>query len=253
MRKLFVTLLLTISWVAGYCDELLQFSSPETGWFANTDPTRAMYWSFQDDRAIVVFLPGGEGNFNMDKPWARHRVSKIGSTVTLIPGASGVFLDSPYSLGMTGERRYSNAHLARVTSVLLHLKQTTNKPIWLYGHSNGSISAMTVYQSLQGTENANLVSGIIMSGTRNAVSAPKAVSVPVLFIHHSGDGCRDTDYASAMRIYNTVKERNSSRTEFVTISTPPVESFGHPCFGGAHMFDGLYPELAQHINTFITK
>lgn len=254
LKNIFVILLFAFSTCA-HSDELVEVPSPETGFFANTDPTKIMLWDDEGTKNIVVFFPGGDGNFKMERVWRRTGTARgIGGTVTIIPNTSGAFVNSPYPLGLTHQAsgRWTDEHLNRMISALEVIKQKTNKNIWVYGHSNGSISAFEVYSRLQKQNKTNLVNGIIVSGARDIVKIPETINVPVLFIHHRDDACFDTPLHTAQQNFNKVKSRSTAKAEFVTMTSyiPPA---GHPCLTGVHMFDGKYDELAQIINSFVNQ
>lgn len=260
MKKLVTLVLLLVSFSAHSAEELLVAPSPESGFFANTSPTHATLWDQPDTSAVVAMLPGGDGSFNMKFAWRAHRMTGIGSTVALIGDKtvtsgklSGAFIDSPYSLGMEyyPGARFSESHIKRVIGILQLIKEKTNKPIWLYGHSNGSISAFEVYKYLKKTNN-DLVAGIIVSGARDVIKPPSNIDIPVLFIHHTDDACKDTQEHQAMRHYEKIKSTSTSKTEFVRISdyVPPR---GNACLGGPHMFDNLYPQVSTIIDRFVNQ
>jgi hypothetical protein len=253
LNRVFVVLLFALSFTAS-ADEMLQVPSPETGLFSSSEPTKVMLWDEPTDKSVVAFFPGGDGSWKMDFVWRRERRTGISKTVVLIPNTAGAFVNSPYSLGTTygATGRFTDGHIQRMITALEAIRDKTHKPIWVYGHSNGAISAFEVYAQLQRENKTDLIKGIIVSGARDIIRIPDAVAVPVLFIHHQADACADTPYWSAKRNYEKVKLRSTNRTEFATVTTyiPPA---GNPCLSGVHMFDNDYDELASIINKFINQ
>jgi len=256
MVKHFLVILLLAFSTFAHSDELIEVPSTETGFFASADPTKIMLWDDPGTKNIVVFFPGGDGSFKMDRVWKRSGtpVRGIGGTVTIIPNSSGAFVNSPYPLGMTHQAsgRWTEAHISRMISALEVIKAKTNKPIWVYGHSNGSISAFEVYSALQKQNKPNLISGIVVSGARDIIKIPDVVNVPVLFIHHKEDACFDTPLGTAQQNFDKVKQRSTSKVDFAIV-TSYIPAAGHPCLTGVHMFDGKYEELAQIIGRFVNQ
>jgi hypothetical protein len=247
--KKFIFLLLTVLLHSSAIAEIIQIPSV----YGNTTTA---YWSCPDSKAILIFLPGGDGSFNMasknpEKPsWV---ISKLYDASQFSSGLDLVFLDSPYSLGWQGGNvapRYGKDHLTRMSSVIQFYKDKTSKPIYLIGHSNGAISLSTFLN--QSPENQRLLAGVIFSGSRNETSLDGPLNIPVLFLHHEDDANgRWTSYSQAKRLYNKVKIMNSATTEFSTVHGG--ESGGDPSTSGHHMYQGSLDEAANYIWNFIFK
>lgn len=262
MKTALTALLMFLHFAFAYAeDQLLVVPSPETGFFANNDPTNSMLWDTPGTKGVVVLLPGGDGKFGLNRVWRREYQIKMSRSIVDLSDPtktsgnfSSAFIDSPYSLGMERypSRRFMSAHIDRVISVLDAIKEKTNKPVWVYGHSNGAISVFEVYRELQAQGKDQNIAGLIVSGPRDIIRLPKKITVPVLFIHHRNDGCSDTSLGDAQRNYKKVTEISTARSH-MEILDGPVHSYGHPCLSGAHMFDGLEAELAKTIDTFINQ
>jgi len=264
MKKLLIVLSFIVGPVFAQTeDQLLVVPSPESGFFANESPTYAMLWDTPGTNGVVVLLPGGDGNFNLNpsRIWRKQTQRLMSKSIVDLSDPSktsgkmsAAFIDSPYSLGIERypTRRFSSAHINRVISVLDAIKEKTNKPVWLYGHSNGAISVFEVYKELQEQGKDQNIAGLIVSGPRDIIRMPNKITVPVLFIHHRNDGCSDTSLADAQRNYKKVTKISTARSH-MEILDGPAYSQGHPCFVGAHMFEGLYDELAQTMDKFINQ
>lgn len=265
MKKILIALTLIANCAFAQTeDQVLVVPSPETGFFANEAPTNAMLWDTPGTNGVVVLLPGGDGHFKLSptRPWRKnYQIMMSKSIVDLSDSTktsgklSAAFIDSPYPLGLTHYpgARFASAHINRVISVLDTIRtKTNNKPIWLYGHSNGSISVFEVYKELQSQNREQMIAGLIVSGPRDVISLPKKINVPVLFIHHKNDACADTSLADATRNYKKVTELSTAKTH-MEILDGPSRTQGHPCFVGTHMFEGLYDELAQTMDKFINQ
>lgn len=260
MKKLLLILLFAFS-AHSYGDEFIELPSPESGMFASSAPTRAMFWFNPDTKGTIISLPGGDGSFNLTRPRSRPvRGFGLVTTALLDPNSTSgkwnvAFLDSHVSLGLQHypSARFTDAHLNRVASLIRYIKEKTKKPVWVWGHSNGTITAFNIYTHLAKTNEQHLIDGIIASGARDVIKLPDTVNVPVQFIHHQYDACNDTPYSTAQRNYEKLKTVSTSRIEFSTITSPTTVTNGHPCFTGTHMFDGMYVELAQAIDSFVNK
>lgn len=254
MIKILVTLLFAFSTHA-FGDEILRVQSPEKGFFASSAETEIVFWENNPAKGTIVFLPGGDGNFNVTPMTNRAgRMSLIRSVFT-VPNWNGAFVNSPYQLASSTSpsvsARFTDAHLNRVIESIVAIKQRTdNKPVWLHGHSNGTVSAFAAYTRLQQLNKEHLIAGIIVSGSRDAIELPKQINVPVLFIHHTLDQCPFTSYSTALRTFELAKARSSKRIEFAAIQENPT---GGGCHSGSHMFHELHNELASTVSKFINQ
>ena len=222
-----------------------------------SDPeTTTAYWSSLNSKAVLIFMPGGDGSFNIAaknpaKPsWV---LSKLYDASQKSSGLDFVFVDSPYSLGMRGGNiapRYSKDHLSRILNVIQFYKEKTNKPLYLIGHSNGAISEAEFLN--QSPNNQKLLAGIIFSGSRNETSVDGPLNIPVLVLHHEDDANgRWTSYSNAENLYKKIKTFNGGPTQFSAVHGG--ESGGDPSTSGHHMYEGSFDEAANYIWNFIFK
>ena len=218
--------------------------------------TTTAYWSSPDSKAVLIFMPGGDGSFNVGgKNPARPSwvLSKLYDASQKSSGLDLIFVDSPYSLGMRGGNiapRYSKDHQSRMLSVVQFYKEKTKKPIYIIGHSNGTISEAEFLN--RSPDNQKLVTGVIISGSRNETSIEVPLNIQILFLHHEDDANgRWTSYSNAEGIYKKVKALNAGPTEFSTVHGG--ESGGDPSTSGHHMYEGSLEEAANYIWNFIFK
>ena len=248
MKKLIiavVTMLISSLSIA----EIIQVPGPD-------GETATAYWSSLNSKAVLIFMPGGDGSFNISsknpaKPsWV---LSKLYDASQKSPGLDLVFVDSPFSLGMRGGNiapRYSNDHLSRMLSVIQFYKGKTKKPIYLIGHSNGTISEAEFLN--KSPDNQKLLAGVIFSGSRNETSIDGPLNLPILFLHHEDDANgRWTSYSNAEDIYKKVKTLNADSTGLSTVHGGEVG--GDPSTSGHHMYEGSFEEAANYIWAFIFK
>lgn len=251
-KHILVTLLFAFSTFAN-ADQLISVKPEGAGFF--TPATNVIFWENPNAIATVAHLPGGTGSFNVTQLWPREKVHSFGSILTqlLDKDLSSAYIDSPYSLGGYDlSARRGEDHLSRVASAVRTIYQKTNKPIWLFGHSNGAVSATEVYTYLKQTNEQQMIGGLILSSSRNETSVPGNINVPVLFMHHKDDGCQHTLYQLAQQHYIETKAINGSRTEFATI-TSTFNPKSNPCYAGAHMYENNYAEIAKTISEFIKQ
>jgi hypothetical protein len=211
--------------------------------------TPTAYWSNSNPKAVLIFLPGGAGNFNIasknpQKPsWLNSFVFEKGIDV--------VFVDSNVSLGWHGGNiapRYTNEHLERIKSVIQFYKKKLNKPIFLMGHSNATISLAEYIN--QSKENQNLISGAIFSSGRNETTLNPPINLPILFIHHENDpNFIWTSYDHTKKLYEEVKIINKSSTKLATVhggeGSNQISTEGH------HMYQGSLQEASKYLIDFI--
>jgi hypothetical protein len=229
--------------------EIIQVPGPD-------GETTTAYWSSPNSKAVLIFLPGGDGSFNIAsrnpaKPsWV---LSKLYDASQTSPGLDLVFVDSPYSLGMRGGNiapRYAKDHLSRILSVIQFYKDRTKKSIYLIGHSNGTISEAEFLN--KSPDNQKLLAGVIFSASRNETSIDGPLNLPILFLHHEDDANgRWTSYSNAEGLYKKVKALNVGPTGFSTVHGG--ESGGDPSTSGHHMYEGSFEEAANYIWAFIFK
>ncbi len=218
--------------------------------------TTTAYWSSPNSKAVLIFIPGGDGSFNIaSKNPARPSwvLSTLYDASQKGPGLDLVFVDSPHSLGMRGGNiapRYSKDHLSRMLSVIQFYKEKTKKPLYLIGHSNGAISEAEFLN--QSPDNQKLLAGIIFSGSRNETSIDGPLNIPILFLHHEDDANgRWTSYSNAESLYKKVKALNQGSTQFLAVHGG--EAGGDPSTSGHHMYQGSLDEAANYIWNFIFK
>ena len=108
-----------------------------------------MYRKGKNSKALVIFIPGGEGYVGLkegelDHPSQLFKTLEKLSNPNLTSGKFDVvLLDSPAELS---PRQYYPSdrgafdHMIRIESAIRYYKEKTGLPVWLMGHSNGGIS-----------------------------------------------------------------------------------------------------------------
>lgn len=225
---------------------------PSTKSFFASSPTMTMLYARPDAEATIVVVLGGDGHTNLkpgdafinqqtarmmrDLVWR----SKIKSNIVII--------DNPFPIiGIID--RGSTDHLKRLEDVVRQYKESLKTPVWLFGHSNGSISVSEFLN--RSPENRNLISGAILSGGRDEVRIGANWGKPILVMHHTKDECQYTTFYGAKRSFKKIQARNSFPTEFASVTGG--YSMSDPCSTGLHMYEGAFDEALRIIEDFIYR
>ncbi len=223
-------------------------------------PSLTMYFKAPQAKAVLLFIPGGEGTIGLKEGQTNHRFHLFQTLQRLTDPTltSGqwdvVLLDSPAELS---PRQYYPAargesdHLIRIESVVRFYKEKTGLPVWLMGHSNGGISLTFFLKYAQKNNKLDLIGGMIPSGIRNESNFEAPIPFPVLFLHHQSDGCSHTTPSAAQSLHEKVKKVATSPTDFVFVTSGEPEP-RDPCRSGHHMYFGAGEEAAKAIDAFMS-
>lgn len=215
---------------AGCHAEVFAVPQPEKALFGSSDPTMTFLWLGQDTKAVLIFIPGGDGSIGMKPSWQdlRYHAHQTLKRLTNPSVTSGKFdvviFDSPQKLLATGasvSSRMTTDHMTRIENTVVYYKE-------------------------------NLVDGFVYSGGRNGYAFGADVDAPVLFLHHEKDGCVLTTPSASLRVFNTLKEASRKNVEYVSIKTGEAEA-NDPCISGYHMYYGAGQEVANAIDQFMLK
>jgi hypothetical protein len=213
-------------------------------------PTRTLFVSVQNPKALVLLFPGGGGALHLKDDgqtlnlhtfvrsigqWAQYQID-------------AVLVDTPYDLGdlRRGDRRGEDDHLIRVGEVVSFYKSKTGFPIWIFGHSMGTSTATYFVNQLN--EDSKKIAGIIIAGTVRTASLDNKVRLPVEAIHHMQDQCPGTPISNPERIIAGRDKNVVSRLEVIEggISEGDLcQSFAY------HGFNQTEPELIKRAAQFI--
>ncbi len=260
LARCLVAFMLGGLWVVAQA-EVIAVEQVDKGFFVSSTPTLTMYWQGQNSKAVLVFIPGGEGHIGLKPGQTDHRFQfyQMLKRLTNPELTSGKFdvvlLDSPAEL--SPNQRYPTArgssdHLLRIESVLRFYKARTGLPVWLMGHSNGGISLTEFVKHAQKEAKMGLVAGIISSGARTETTFKPPMDLPFLVLHHQQDGCSHTLGKAAADNFNQVKVFNKGATELAWLLSGESEQ-RDPCRSGFHMYYGASDEAANVIDGFISK
>ena len=225
-----------------------------------TSPTLTMYWEGAGSKALLILIPGGEGQIKL-KPKQIDVQNQFYKTLKHLTYGSEpkeifdvVLFDSPERLDNNPKgypsSRATKDHLSRIFNVIKFYKEKTQKPVWLMGHSNGAVS-ITEYLRYENKLGQNSqIAGLIVSGARKVAyfdSAP--LDLPILFMNHRKDGCSDADPNASMGNFKKVQGLNKDQTSFVFIETGDPE--GKPCESGYHMYNNATEEVIMTLRNFV--
>ena len=227
-------------------------------------PTQTLFWESADAKATLVFIPGGIGQLNL-KPTQTDTNNNFYQALKTLsqpangsPGIDVVLFDSPSGLDLNPRgypwSRASKDHLGRISSVVRFYKQKTNLPIWIMGHSNGAVSVTEFIRFVDPEGGPALITGLVVSGARSGTHFDeKALGIPVLFLHHANDQCRDAFPNDSVRNFEQVKKTSTAATEFRYIKGGEVQSSKSPCESGYHMYNGAETEMVDALRGFTSS
>ena len=265
-RALCLMVSLKMSWVTA---QVIPVASTHQGLFASSEPTMTFLFPGNDPKATLVFIPGGEGRVGLKPDWtAEHRYfSKYHFNLSLRSlsdpkQSSGrfnvVIFDSPVDLPTPNHwspMRTGTEHLSRVEDVVRHFRSKFGQPVWLMGHSMGSISVTEFYKRLQDAKNESLVSGLIVSGGEHGISLDyKSTRLPVLVLHHENDECIGNTPSHAKRFHEKLTDAGNQAAELVFIRTGSrTPDNNNACRSGYHMYFGAGEDVTRVLDQFMSK
>jgi hypothetical protein len=225
---------------------------PLTKGLFGTQQTMTMLYERSDAELTIVAVMGHPGHFGLKVGdlFVKNQTARMMRDITYRTKikANVVILDSPFPLqGISA--RSSSDHLSRIESVVKYYRERLKVPVWLFGHSDGSIS-VSEYLNRSDETRSSLV-GAILSAGRDETRVKGDWKVPSLVIHHEKDGCDVTTFNGAKRYFARIKESNTSPSEFATV-VGGVSS-GAPCSTGYHMYEGTFGETLSVIEDFISR
>ncbi|MSQ62917.1 MAG: hypothetical protein EXR33_03630 [Betaproteobacteria bacterium] len=209
-------------------------------------------------RGVFVHYPGGNGILRGPRTYVpmRRELATLGYVVAVADVPSDQPLGLEGQEGVLERFRVHPDHTRDARAVIDNLTARWLTPVYLMGHSMGTISATHIAASLDDRRLAGLV--LLGSTTERGpqaswVSLPSArldrVSVPVVLTHHRDDGCRGATFVTA-RTYPRMF-RASPRVGFIEVTGGHNVPGAHPipCKGefSYHNFSGLEAEVMRAV------
>lgn len=238
--------------------EVLAVPNDAHCFLCGSSPTKTMYWQSKKPRALLIYLPGGDGHFGLSNQQTRVYSKFVNYLASLSnPNLTNgvidfVLLDSPEPLSpnqIYPTARNTEDHLQRIEAVMTFYKNKTGLPIWLLGHSAGGISLTHFIEFEQKKGGTGLISGVIASSVRNESYVDPPIDFPILIIHHAEDGCYLTNPKYAKKLFDSLKDKSHQPLEFELVSGGEPE--GDPCTSGFHVFNGVEPLFVKEIEFFM--
>ena len=240
--------------------EVIAVDPIEDCFLCSSAPSMTMYWQSPNSKVVLLVIPGGSGlvgitpeKNDLKQPFFNNL--KILTNKNLTTGQVDlVVLDSPRVLTPNGadlSGRDTKEHMIRIESALKYYKNKTGLPVWIIGQSNGGASLANFTRYLRDKNQENLIAGAIASTTRPESNFASSLNIPLMFITHRFDGCRNLEQIHAM--YKRAASSNSAKTQWVLIEGGEEEVGKDPCRSGFHMFYKAGDEYAKAIDDFIAS
>ena len=236
---------------------------------ANQPATTTYYFKGTNSKALILFLPGGDGimysngtdlfslpfrlltdkNFSQGK----YDFASINSNKSLQTRKDRDWLNNVYQL------RSEKDHILRVEDAINYYKSKTKLPIILFGHSNGGVSVEILLNHLIKENKINLISGIIVSETndtaareiRTILTKPE-INLPSIFLIHRKTRCSSVNYNYQIGQFEKIAEEKKTLVSIITIEGG-IDSPNDPCYSGYHMYYGADKEVLQKIEPELSK
>jgi dienelactone hydrolase len=229
----------------GRADEVVDIPS------AHGMPTRVLISHTQAAKATVLLYIGGGGLLRIPED---GRINHIHTFVRSFRfwrdyEVQAVLIDSPIDLGNArlGHRRGSKDHLDRVSEVIRYFHSKSSRPIWIFGHSMGTVTAV---QFANQSEKSGAVAGIIIAGTHIGETLGANFSKPVMAIHHKKEACAATPISASESI---IKGR-SKETKSELAMIDGGEDVGLACMGlSYHGFNKVEDQMVSAAAKFILE
>ena len=214
-------------------------------------PTRTLLTATPNAKAVVLLFPGGGGVLRLQDDGSTTNFHTFVRSKNLWAqyGIDSVLVDTPYDLGggMKNSRSIRD-HQQRIFNVISYYKEKLNLPVWIFGHSMGTVSVTEFVNG--GKDKEKLIAGVIVAGTYRSATIDSDVGVPVLAIHHVSDGCGSTPFVASERMITN--RSNKASAQFVQIDGGVTE--GDVCGSMAyHGFNQREAEFVKAAAQFILK
>ena len=248
--------------------QLIPVEQNENSFFISSAPTMTYLYAAKEPKATLIFLPGGLGHSGVKATtpdsspfFTKYHFNLMLKRLSNAQDTSGQFnvviFDNPTSLPQATKYTYPSSrasvdHLVRVDSVVKHYKKLFNKPVWIFGHSNGAASMTEYFKKLQKSNQEELVSGMIYSGSIHGADFGSNTVAPVLFLHHESDGCDAATFKHAQQVFQKLKNQGNTKTEFAAVIGGDSEP-KDPCLSGYHMYFGAEKFAADAVDRFAKK
>ena len=220
-------------------------------------------------RVALVLMVGGGGDLRMNDRGCAQALDG-NPLVRAIPqfldnGLATVLVDAPSDHpgeeGLAGFR-LAPAHAEDIGRVIADARARTGAPVWLAGHSRGTISVANAAARLEGAQAPDgivLMSAMMVGGAKSYVAQTvfdarlEAVRMPVLMLGHADDRCVRSPAGAMTRV---LARTEGAREQVVVLvgGSPPVGAAANIDACGArqpHGFFNLDEAVAAGVARFV--
>ena len=214
------------------------------------------------DAPIVILFMGGDGRIKLDSwdgsgnPVRNFLVRTRKHFVR--NGLFAIVPDIPSDRQEDGlyTWRTSEAHAADIAALIKHMRNKSKGPVFLIGHSRGSISAASVAATLP----KGAITGVVLASSVTRYPRGKFlhrvqdgklqdIQVPVLFVHHKNDLC---DVTVAEDIPDLAKKFTAAPNVKITIEEEGGKYRGSECGSlSAHGFRSIEARVVDQIASWV--
>jgi predicted esterase len=203
-----------------------------------------------------VVLPGGAAGFGKvveGRPGSQNALVRM-QPLFATKEASTFAMFRPREMTqeeMSYDYRLTKDHMAEIGSVIRHIRQRSQAPIWLIGTSRGTVSATRAALVMPGEIDGIVLTASVVRRTVGNVSSQEIENIrrPVLMVHHVADACPVCPHDEA----KTLLERFSAapRKAFFSVSNGanPREGVCGPLHW--HGFPGAEQEVVDRVMDWI--
>jgi hypothetical protein len=227
-------------------------------------PNNTVELTAKDSRAVVIFSGGGHGLFKWT-PDHRDNTFPINVAVMNLhkKNISVLVPDWPYSLKIQHNNnqmycgmRCSKETQERLLNVLDYAKKNyPGQPIWLVGHSNGSITIEYFAKYLKKLNRLTDLKGAVSS----ASTKETRIDVPelrVAFMHHIKDNCEFTSPSNARQVFAMHKKWLGENATITWVeggrNGGPWDKKGK-CVAGTHSYEFAEDEVTAKLENIISN
>jgi hypothetical protein len=231
----------------------------DTTFSVKTPPVRLVI-SPPPARASVVLMTGGNGLLSLDSTG-----TIIDSTGNFLIRSANLFLHHGLNVmmadalpahpaGLDNTTRLSSAHAAELQGFINAALTRWNKPVWVIGTSNGSVSTVTAggfQPALSG------LAGVVMTSPVTVLPAASQptfnlyasrITLPALVVWEANDHCTFSTPAGSATLFSLISSNHKARRSFEfahSVATDPCGAFSE------HGYAGIEEEVVREIAAFI--
>ena len=223
-----------------------------------------VYTRHQTPLAHIVFFPGGIGHMGVSETrsgvaFGNYRQDLTINTRKMLNdhGFSVAIVDTPSDRGPNmGGFRESTEYGKDMSAIISRLKNDADVPVWLYGHSRGTVAAAAQAINLGPT----VVSGVVLSASIAAgrrtdtyvTEMPlEKITVPVLVMSAANDRCDEWTPKAAASV---VAEKLVNSPQVSLIYPEGARDVGDVCKAlSAHSYWGIQDKVTNSVSDFIKK